>query len=262
MLFNRLVDLPSDAARDQILLWGHSHAGNVFALLTNLLANDRASVAAFFEAASPLIERREEWQKARDRLAASASPHPLAKRLCLVTFGTPVRYGWDKDGYRRLLHIVHHRPTNPAGEWLAKPALPQVIDEILAAKHGDWVQSLGIAGTDLTPVDRATREVHRKLGELLESGLVEPEITSSSVILEHLPQSVRTRIQTQLKDFLVLLERWNCGPRVHSDGNAAWLLDYGEEEKAMFGHGAYTKRSWLPFHATRIADWLRHELES
>ena len=37
-LFNRLADLPIDLATERLLLWGHSHAGNVFALLTNLLA--------------------------------------------------------------------------------------------------------------------------------------------------------------------------------------------------------------------------------
>ena len=36
-----------------ILLWGHSHAGNAFALLTNLLANHKPGVANFFRSRRP-----------------------------------------------------------------------------------------------------------------------------------------------------------------------------------------------------------------
>lgn len=175
-LFNRLTDLPIDLATERLLLWGHSHAGNVFALLTNLLANDRESVRAFFAAAGRISVERADWKQAAERLAAAPSPHPLAKALCLVTFGTPVRYGWDRDGYAKLLHVVQHRPVSGRAEWLAKPALPQSLDEVLKAKNGDWVQSFGVAGTDLRPVDRETRNVHRALGDLLEAGMSEPPI--------------------------------------------------------------------------------------
>ncbi|HLQ43347.1 MAG TPA: hypothetical protein VK137_01350, partial [Planctomycetaceae bacterium] len=167
-----------------------------------------------------------------------------------------VRYGWDRDGYARLLHIVHHRPSQGLPDFLAKPALPQSLDEIIGAKHGDWVQSFGVVGTDLTPLDREQRELHAALGKVLEAGLTEPELMNERTILDHLPDAVRQRVQDKLKDLLILRERWRCGSRVPSDGEAAWLFDYGEEETAKLGHGVYTKRAWLPFHATRIADWL------
>lgn len=260
-LFLRLAELPIDPAHDRLLLWGHSHAGNVFALLTNLLANDREAVRSFFSAAGRFGEERPEWKSAAEQLAAAPSPHPLAKALHLVTFGTPVRYGWDRDGYARLLHVVQHRPVGGQAEWLAKPALPQSIDDVVQAKHGDWVQSFGVAGTDLRPVDRETRDAHRSLGELLEAGLTQPEI-GSHALLEHLPEAARVRVREKLKDFLLLLERLRCGPRVPADGDAAWLFDYGAEETEKLGHGVYTKRAWLPFHATRVADWLTRTAES
>lgn len=260
-LFHRLTDLPVDHAHDRLLLWGHSHAGNVFALLTNLLANDRESVQAFFNAAGRIGQERAEWKQAAERLASAPSPHPLARTLCLVTFGTPVRYGWDRDGYARLLHVVQHRPVGGLDEWLAKPALPQTLDEVLGARHGDWMQSLGIAGTDLRPVDREIREAHRALGDLLEAGATEPEL-GSNTLLDRLPQTARVRVREMFKEFLVLLERLRCGQRVPSDGDAAWLFDYGADETEKFGHGVYTKRAWLPFHAGRIADWLRQIMES
>ena len=64
-LFNRLTDLMIDPASDRLLLWGHSHASNVFALLTNLLANDRGAVEAFFVAAGRIGAERTEWKTAR-----------------------------------------------------------------------------------------------------------------------------------------------------------------------------------------------------
>ncbi len=260
-LFNRLAELPIDSETERLLLWGHSHAGNVFALLTNLLANDRESVNAFFAATGRIGEERADWKKAAERLAAAPTPHPLAKALCLVTFGTPVRYGWDRDGYARLLHVVQHRPVSGRSEWLAKPALPQSLDDVLKAKHGDWVQSFGVAGTDLRPVDRETRDVQRALGEVLEAGMTEPEIGQNS-LLERFPEAARARVREKFKDFLVLLERLHCGQRVPSEGDAVWLFDYGAEETEKLGHGVYTKRAWLPFHATRIADWLMRTMES
>lgn len=262
-LFHRLtMDSSFDPTRDRLLMWGHSHAGNVFALLTNLLANDRRAVESFFAAAGSLAEEREVWQQTRQRLAAAPSPHPLAQALCLVTFGTPVRYGWDRDGFRCLLHVVQHRPMAGQPEWLAKPALPQSLEEILTARHGDWVQSFGIAGTDLPPVDRVLRETHRALGALLESGAAQPEVSEENTWLGRLPESARARVREKFGDVLVLFERLRCGQRVHSEGDAAWLFDYGAKETEKFGHGVYTKRNWLPFHATRIAAWLQQTLET
>ena len=260
-LFNRLTDLPIDCVTDRMLLWGHSHAGNVFALLTNLLANDRESVKAFVAAAGRIGDESANWKTAAERLAAAPSPHPLAKTLCLVTFGTPVRYGWDRDGYARLLHVVQHRPVGDLDARRVKPALPQTFDEILKAKYGDWVQSLGAAGTDLWPVDREKRAIHLALRDLFETGVGEQAL-GPHALLDRLPDAARARVQEKFKDFLLLLERLRCGQRVPSDGDAAWLFDYGAEETEVFGHGVYTKRAWLPFHATRVADWLRQTMES
>ncbi len=260
-LFNRLTDLPPDAIRDRVLLWGHSHAGNVFALLTNLLANDRAAVLKFFEAGGSIAERSAAWQTARQRLAAAPTPHPLAKGLNIVTFGTPVRYGWDRDGYARLLHVCNHRPVNGQREFLAKPAMPQTLDEIVQAKFGDWVQSMGIAGTDLIPMVQDERAADRALRELLETDLGLPEVDTENSVIDHLLPMVRDKVRAKLNELQVLLNRWRSGPRVPSDGDAAWLFDYGTDEIALFGHGVYMKRTWLPFHATRVTEWLRQTWE-
>ena len=53
------------------------------------------------------------WQRAQQVLAENH--HPLRQlALDLVTFGTPIRYGWDTAGYQHLLHFVNHRPGRRA----------------------------------------------------------------------------------------------------------------------------------------------------
>ena len=260
-LFNRLADLPVDLTQERILLWGHSHAGNVFALLSNLLANDRESVEQFFLATNGRADSATNWELARSRLAAATAPHPLSKALCLVTMGTPVGYGWDCDGYSRLLHIVHHRPASNLAKFIAKPALPQSLDEIVGAKFGDWIQSFGIAGSELVPVDRRRREADYVVGQLLEIGLDIPQVTNDNSFLNRLPQPIRVSLQNRLQELSILLARLDCGSRIHADGDAAWLFDYGVDETEKLGHGTYTKRAWLPFHTTRIAEWLQKSWE-
>ena len=111
-------------------------------------------------------------------------------------------------------------------------------------------------------MDRDLREAHRAFGQLLESGLAEPQVSPTNLLLDRLPEAARARVREKFQEFLCLLERLRCGPRVPADGDAVWLLDYGADETEKFGHGVYTKRAWLPFHAARIAEWLRQTLES
>lgn len=50
----RLIDELAEAGlppQGRVLLWGHSHAGNVFSLISNLLAADRETLEEFFNAA-------------------------------------------------------------------------------------------------------------------------------------------------------------------------------------------------------------------
>lgn len=263
-LFNELEALQSqgfDADYERVLLWGHSHAGNGFAILSNLLANHRESVEAFFEAAGDSLG--DEGEKARNALASAASPHPMAKAVMAVTFGTPVRYGWDTDGIQRLIHIIHHRPIaghvdpaaiNPAvtfgcdgnsfGENFT--AIATGLADILAAKHGDWVQSFAVAGTDIAPL--LNREENMQLGKFLERGLIEPT-----------PQSLRERLKTACA-------RWQTKTRVHADGRnllveyqSSRMTRFGPARQAVLGHGIYTMEDWLPGQLSLILDWFAQD---
>ena len=224
---------------ETVLFWGHSHAGNAFAILSNLLANDRGAVANFFAAAGHRNEGH--WATARQILQSAPSPHPWAKSVVFVAFGTPVRYGWDTDGYRDLLHVLHHRKNNNGDDFLAQPMFPaHSLKDMLTAEYGDWVQAFAIAGTDVPPP--TSMQAYRAVAAVLEAGLTAPEHRLDTQFI--VPQ--------QLRDTCA---RWKTGTRCHRDGRNL-LVEYKPSgrttplaspiEEALLGHGVATTLDWLP----------------
>jgi len=220
-------------AGQRVILWGHSHAGNVFALLTNLLGAHPEMRAKFFEATQvyyrwPLFGWADivVWERMEKLLQSEANP--LAGRpLDIVTFGTPIRYGWDPTGVNKLLHFVHHRPAPGLPKHRAH--FPESVDEILTAEYGDYVQHFGIAGTNAMPPILAWRawRADRNLHALLQP---------------HLPPQG-------------LLARLKFGVRV-ADAGETLLVDYGRTHepliKHLVGHAVYTRREWLLFHTEEV----------
>lgn len=260
-LLNELAELLAegfDPDHERVLLWGHSHAGNGFAILSNLLANDRTNVEAFFAAAGDSLG--EAGEKARQALAAAPTPHPMANATLVVTFGTPVRYGWDTDGLRSLVHVIHHRPVSEDDDPTA--IVPAVtfgcegnslgdnftaattgVADVLSAKHGDWVQAFAIAGTDIAPT--LQRKANARLGDFLERGLLQPT-----------PKKLKDKLK-------VTCARWQTRTRLHSDGQnllvdyqSAQLTRFGPARQAVLGHGIYTLKDWLPSQLALVLEWL------
>ena len=234
-------------ADQNVLLWGHSHAGNAFALLTNLLANHKPTLAKFFDAADQ--NGVPQWDEVRNNLLLETSPHPLASRINIASFETPVRYGWDNDGYARLVHVTFHRPYNEAAPTLTKPLFPPHLPaDVANAKWGDWVQAFAIAGTDVSTMP--TRTINKNLTTLLEANLPEPVYGLDT----------RFIMPRQLRDTCV---RWKTGTRCHSDGLNV-LVDYEPSgdlssigrplELSLLGHGVATTIRWLPTHLKLIMD--------
>jgi len=244
-----LDDLKPDPYR-RILLWGHSHAGNGFAILSNLLANDRDSVTQFFKAAQKTSPH---WQRAQEILESAKSPHPWAQAVDVVAFGTPVRYGWDCRGYQTLLHVLHHR-SDQKGDIRAKPMFPpHSIKHMLTAEYGDWVQAFGIAGTDVVPPGYGNP--NRALQLLLEDGLEPPVHGIDTKFL------ISERVRN-------VCARWKTGTRCHQDG-VNLLVDYEEcgrktslgfaIEHSLLGHGVATCVDWLPAHLALVIERLQDE---
>ena len=233
----RLIDELDTVRRDQggrILLWGHSHAGNMFALATNLLTGNRETIDRFFSAAEvyyrwPIFRFVDipVWQRVRECLSQPPAGHewPL---LDVVTFGTPIRYGWDTSGYRRLLHFINHRPVEGLPEYLA--LFPPTLNNVMKAAGGDYVQQLGIAGTNVMPGLFAPRAwlADRRLNSLLQTDTTDADP----------------------------VERFKAGAIVPEEGTTL-LVNYGPPDGTIAmhhaGHAVYTGTKWLLFHAEEVA---------
>ena len=224
----------------RVLLWAHSHGGNVFALMTNLLGADEAARQEFFHASRTFFRPSfasgtdvPAWERV-ERLLDDAQ-HPLRRlKLDLLTYGTPIRYGWDAGGYHQLLHVVHHRPHARHGEH-AVPYPPRP-DHVLRAEHGDYIQQVGIAGTNFPPLPIAWRTflADHRLGNLLQRDL---------------GGWLRSRLKK--------------GMRVHEEGTTL-LIDYDDPHwlpwRHMLGHAPYTRSHWLPLHCELAAEHFYGDL--
>ncbi|MDZ4659539.1 MAG: hypothetical protein SH868_18360 [Bythopirellula sp.] len=217
----------------RVMLWGHSHGGNVLALVTNLLAADRETRRRFFDAArvfyTPWLSKDSDmpaWEQVEELLETDHGVRRLP--LDIVTFGTPIRYGWESRGYGNLLHFVNHRPSGQVPTHRTHHPLRPL--HFFSALHGDYVHQLGIAGTNIIPVPLAVRTfiADRRLHDVLQS--------------EH--------------SWRGLLGKLAHGQRVHHEGPTL-LVDYKDQGwrfwHHLWGHGVYTRRNRLPFHLAEIA---------
>lgn len=124
----RVLATHREIGHGRLLVLGHSHAGQVFALVTQMLAS-----ALTTEAVRDVARARRLDVAAydADRLALAAAP------IDFVTFGAPVRYSWAAGDLVRALHVV--------------------------SGNGDLVQRLGASGSDFPPIDPGDRRVNASL---------------------------------------------------------------------------------------------------
>ena len=225
-------------ANNRMLIVAHGHAGQLPALLSNLIAPGEASVReTVFETLAHYYEQMDspsasiQHLQELDRLLAE-NQFEAWPSLDVVTLGTPIRYGWDTDGIGKLLHVVNHRPIRQDGKrWLAKMELPQIVMEMPMASGGDYVHQLAVAGTDAVPASPWEEELNQALRENLE------------------PYDG--------------FERWlECTRRVTrcpNDGECL-LIDYGatdlSPQEHLFGHTCYTRLNALLFQTSHIMETL------
>jgi hypothetical protein len=218
----------------RVVVWAHSHGGNVLALMTNLLGGDARSRRRFFHATRPYYRwpalggvDLPDWPRVQ-KMLDNRLPSQRTVRLDLVTFGTPVRYGWDTNGYNTLTHFINHRPV--PGKDAAEAMFPNTADDLFRAKYGDYIQQFGIAGTNFAPAAWSWRTslADVRLGRLLQPGLRKRD----------------------------LLSRLKIGTRAHDEGTNL-LVDYGIPQghvgQHLAGHAVYTRLDWLLFHAEEVA---------
>ncbi len=225
---------------DRMLVQAHGHAGQVMALVSNLLApGELSGRKALMNVLTAYLEHTREDPQMLERMKGIEALLPTGGvlngvMLDVVTLGTPVRYGWDPSGLGKLLHIVNHRPMRQDGKrWLAKMELPQITMEMPVAWGGDYVQQLAVAGCDAVPASPEAKEANKALWEILEP----------------------------LEGF----ERWlECARRCvrcANDGQCL-LVDYKDATGSanalehVYGHAAYTRLGNLLFNTGEIVQAL------
>jgi len=207
-------------ANDRILLMGHSHAGQLFALLTTFLAND-ANARQLYE----IMANEDGLNEDKNKLISNLE---IIKTISLdiVTFGTPVRYTWGKYDKFRLKAIVNHRYN--VG-----------MSGLLKTRDGDYVQQWGVEGTDIFPPEEL--QLNDEFDRVLDTG------RNSALLIASLEREERrhpkyadgTHVGESLlinyKDDSLLLP--NC-------------------IKTLFGHGVYTNHITMLFNmATIVKEW-------
>jgi hypothetical protein len=199
---------------DRVLLIGHSHAGQVFAALSQLVARAHG----YEELVDAARARGEDVQALEDHLA-------ILRRCAIdvVTFGTSPRYGWAPGAGFRLLHVVNHRGASPRA-----PSLRGLFH----TRQGDYVQQLGAHGSDLPASTAREREINARLDRVLGVG------SNLRVWLRNVAQGLRVSPHghTVLVDY--------------GDG-AGKLPNFWA---TGFGHAAYTRRHAMLFHVRLVVN--------
>ena len=227
------------SSNERLLIQAHGHAGQILGLISNLIASGESSNRQIlFQVLAAHHERTQDSEVNVDRLermykSLTEQPFLGGASLDIVTYGTPIRGGWDTSGIGYLLHIVNHRPIRGDGkQWLAKMELPQVAWEIPMLSGGDYVQQLAVAGTDSLTEIPQDELVNQELREILEP----------------------------YDGFERWLECARRGTRCQNDGTCL-LVDYQVSGEAsprshLFGHGCYTEKRALLFNMAQIVNQL------
>jgi len=224
---------------DRILVQAHGQAGLILALLSNLLclaaSSSRTRLLDLLSAFASQVDRPD-IASTIQRVAPLLSNNTLLNgaTLDVVTFGMPVRYGWDPSGLGKLLHIVNHRNLRTDGKiWLSKMELPQITMEMPIAWGGDYIQQLAVAGSDALPAPDAAKAANKALWELVEP----------------------------YDGFERWLECARRAVRFPSEG-CCLLADYKDSTGSTnvhdhyYGHAAYTRLNAMLFNTTEIVRTL------
>lgn len=150
-----LVQNIADSNGERILLIGHSHAAQVFAIMTLFLENKEKS-KVLFECLEEIVLDKDKLEQFKQNLNKV-----LHFDLDIVTLGAPVRYPWGIYDKYRLLNIVNHRSEVS-------------LDGVLSTRDGDYVQHWGINGTDIKVVNKP-EHLQSSLDEVLDKGNLDLE---------------------------------------------------------------------------------------
>ncbi len=210
----------------RILLLGHSHAGQLFALLTTFL-EDGAKAKQLYG----IIKQNDRLGKIHEILSNLETIKTV--NLDIVTFGTPVRYSWGEHTKYRLMAIVNHRSSVD-------------ISGLLSTRDGDYVQQWGAEGTDVPP-NHDEIALNDQLDAILDKGI------DISLLINSLGHTDRKQ------------PHYANGNSVSKPFSETFLVDYKDNAssllehldithciKTLFGHGVYTEMRAMLFNTDII----------
>jgi hypothetical protein len=225
----------------RVLIQAHGQAGLVLALASNFLCPNPITgrpillrILTDYAAQAGLADLAAMIPRIRSHLESGSMLNGAVADV--VTFGTPVRYGWDPSGLGGLLHVVNHRNLRTDGKgWLSKMELPQITMEMPIAWGGDYVQELAVAGSDALPSTELAAAANKAIWELVEP----------------------------YDGFERWLECARRAVRFPSEGRCL-LIDYKDSTGSTnprdhyYGHAAYTRRNAMLFNTAQIVELLYH----
>jgi hypothetical protein len=198
------LDLIKSLALDpesRIMLIGHSHAGQVFALLTQLINN--------MPLRKNIILLLKKYDLFSDDLNLNLSKLKK-KKFDFITLGAPARYNWNTNNSNMTLtHIINHR---------AKDVLGGNFSGAGFTKDGDYIQQWGIAGSDFKSPLEIEQKINIDLDTVFGPG------TNLGVLQENI--KLRKRLHNQGHHYLVDYGDQSKFPNFMT---------------TIFGHGTYTK---------------------
>lgn len=226
---------------ESILLLGHSHAGQLFALLTTFLENGVKANEIY-----AIMDKYDDLKKLRANLLCCLETIKTVN-LDFVTFGTPVRYPWGKYAKARLLAVVNHRSrVQPSG--------------LLATRDGDYVQQWGVEGSDFPPPDEGDASKNDAFDAVLDTGR-SPALVKNSLEREEYRDPIHADGENVGETILVDYR----DDAAHYQGsttlpvffmNILNHLDIFHCVRTLFGHGAYTRENAMPFNMNLVVGKL------
>jgi hypothetical protein len=231
----RLLEVPNlaadivektSASDERVLLIGHSHAGQIFALLTTFLENGNTAEALY-----AVLTHVEEFDKHNfsKNLATLSNIH-----LDFVTLGTPVRYPWGNYQKYQLLNIINHRSDS----WR---------DGIWNTRDGDYVQQWATEKTDL-PTSKAWLKIaNDKLDFVLDKGPI--KTLNIKLKLQEIKRRQPIKINGKQAGDTVLVDYLDNKTVITVLGFKLPNLI-----KTLFGHGVYTRRNSTLFNLRLIVE--------
>lgn len=214
---------------ERILLLGHSHGGQLFALLTTFLADEGQAQGLY-----NIMEKHKDLKEDKIKLINDLT---IIKKINLdfVTFGTPVRYSWGEYKKSRLMAIVNHRSIVR-------------LSGVLSTRDGDYVQQWGVEGSDALPLPPKIVIANDEFDTVLNKGR-DLSLLRANIVREELREPKYASGHSVNESFLV-----------NYKDNAAFPIFFLNPfniphcVKTLFGHGVYTKKKAMLFNMKIIVN--------